>query len=123
MATFPGLYSALFGLVLGACSTTRPPSEPARVPEASELAIIARLVQLDAQFGEHLGQRHVDVLLSNRSAERVTCRVAPEWLDAKGQTTPARDWQVVDLAAGAEARLRFGPMPAGARSYVLRFAG
>jgi hypothetical protein len=113
----------LLALALPACGSTRSAVELPRDPTTDERAIADRLVQLDPRSGESQGERYLELVLENRSHERVVCRCAPEWLDAKGQVTPARDWQSVDLEPGANVRMRFAPMPASARSHRLRFDG
>jgi hypothetical protein len=109
---------------LSGCGVTGSRDDLPAEPVARERALADRLAMVDPRTGEEKGARFLELVLRNTSSNHVACRCAPQWFDAKGGPIPAPvDWRSVDLKSGAEARLRFAPMPAEARSWRLRFEG
>ena len=114
----------LSAAALAACSSTSKNDEPPGEPTAGATVFGDRLALRDPCTGNENGEAFLELTLTNPSDDRVTCRCAPEWYDAKGQPIAAAvAWRAVDLAPGAEARLRFAPMPGTARSWRLQFEG
>ena len=74
------------------------------------------------RMGGEGGAAFLEVTVTNPGDSRIAARCAPEWYDAKGRVVAsASAWQTIDLAAGAERRLRFSPAPRDGRSWRLRF--
>ncbi len=114
----------LLVLALAGCGSTRPNQDLPSEPQARAKVLGERLALRDPRTGMEGGESYLELTLTNPSDARIACRCAPEWYDAKGQPIAApAAWRAVDLKAGAEARLRFAPMPATARSWRLQFEG
>ncbi|MBL8861024.1 MAG: DUF1425 domain-containing protein [Planctomycetes bacterium] len=110
-------------LVLTACGSTRAAAgAPPREPDGAESAAAAGVQMIDPRRGEERGVAILEVTLRNVTSAHASVRCAPEWYDARGALLePASAWQTVELAAGAERRVRFAPTPSAARSWRLRF--
>lgn len=114
----------LLALAVAGCGSTRANRDLPSEPEARAKVLGERLALRDPRTGTEGGETYLELTLTNPSDARIATRCAPEWYDAKGQPiAAAAAWRAVDLKAGAEARLRFAPMPATARSWRLRFEG
>jgi hypothetical protein len=96
------------------------PAEP-----ATRTAVQGEPLMLkDPRRGTENGESFLELTLTNPSSGRIAVRCAPAWFDAQGRPIAAvAAWRAVDLAPGAEARLRFAPMPEAARSWRLQFEG
>jgi len=122
--TAAALLFLLLVLALAGCGSTRANSDLPKEPAARAEALGERLALRDPRTGTEAGESYLELTLTNPSDARIACRCAPEWYDAKGQPiSAATAWRSVDLQAGGEARLRFAPMPAAARSWRLQFEG
>lgn len=114
--------SILLTLALAGCSSSRTAKELPTEPEAREQALSESLALRDPRMGAEKGAAFLEVTVTNPSDSRVAVRCAPEWYDAQGRVVAnASAWQMVELDAGAERRLRFSPAPADARSWRMRF--
>ncbi len=110
---------ALSGLLVWGCSSTRAGGE---AQAAVSDGIAGALAYQDPRTGEEGGQRYLEFTMLNRSQKRVTARCKPLWFDARMRpiSVPAA-WRAVDLAPGAQARMRFAPVPAEMRSWSFAF--
>jgi len=113
----------VLALVLGACGSTPAAGDLPTDPVEREKVLGERLTLRDPQIGAERGASFLEVTIANAGGSRIATRCAPEWYDAKGAVVAAASaWQDVQLEPGQEQRLRFAPMPPGARSWRLRFA-
>jgi uncharacterized protein YcfL len=122
-AAFPILLLVLAPALAGCSSPSKNDDLPTE-PAARATVLGERLALRDPQTGTENGESFLELTLTNPSGDRIACRCTPEWYDAKGQPiAAAAAWRAVDLPPGKEARLRFAPMPAAARSWRLQFEG
>lgn len=119
----PPALALLLAVACGGCGSTPKAGDLPSDPQEREIAIGELLSLRDPQTGEDKGAVFLEVTIANSRGIRVVARCAPEWYDAKGAILqPARNWQSVDLEPHSERRLRFTPVPAGVRSWRMRFA-